>query len=555
MRKKIHHITFISILLLIISYIAYVEIDRSIPTDERNRKELAVLKRLAKNRHHYRDSLQNYLDSMMLELHKNPFYNDQQRYNMNKQMLWKSQMYHYDNADHFSRRLMGLAENMGDTNLIAEARILSTFYLSQACLFIEANDIFNSIDIESPQYTKETKTQYYLYAGISYQRMAVYVNDSTNRLKYNSIGKEMFQKCIALSQDEGIKAFAQGRILERDNHMDTALGYYEKAVATIPESEITLSSLALSSLAKAYRHTGRKDDALYYYIKASKLNIINAMNSSIAVFDLAEHLYYNYNNEREASRYMQIAIENGEYFGMRSSINHIDRIVPELAHSEASKEMKVIIATILLFVLVLIYLTSLIIIHERNKKRISEYEKETKTQKVEKHNLDAENERLNVLYNQLKENNKVKDIYIGRLLEQNSDLSTTFTDFAIKSEQKLRKKQYDKLLDLIKDANKNNNRKEQYAWLDDLILSLFPNFIEEFNSLVTVEARSTGEHPQLTPSMRIFALIRLGIKDNHQLAGILKYSYNTVLNYRVRTRALAINPETFEAAMSQSVKD
>lgn len=551
MYKRLHHIAFAFILVATVAYIFYTNTDNSLPISERNQKELKILRSLAENRQFYRDSLQNYLDSVMLDLHKNTQYNECQRYEKNKQLLTKSQMYDFGNASHFSERMISIAEQIGDANLIAQARILSTFYLSQACLFVESNELFHSIDIDSPVYNDTTRTDYYLYAGISYQRMAVYVNDSINRSKYNRLGKEMFEKCISLNPEEGVKALVQGRILERDDHMADATPYYEKAVASIPEENITLQSLALSSLAKAYKLTGHYEDALSYYIKATELNIVNAMNSSIAVFDLAEHLYYNYNNEREASRYMHVAIENGETFGMRSVINHIDRIVPQLAKSESIKQMKTLIAIIMLFAIILSYLATLLIIHERNKKRIIEYEAETKTQKEEKINLDAENERLQNICNQLKEHNKVKDIYIGRLLEQNSELSTTFAEFAIKAEQKYKKQQHEQVLRLIKSVNSNFNRKEQYAWLDELILSLFPDFINEFNSLVVPEARSTDNPPRLTPAMRIFALLRLGIKDNQQLARILNYSYNTILNYRVRTRGQALNPATFETAITQ----
>ena len=81
---------------------------------------------------------------------------------------------------------------------------------------------------------------------------------------------------------------------------------------------------------------------------------------------------------------------------------------------------------------------------------------------------------------------------------------------------------------------------------DELMVSMFPTFITDFNALLQPECRKQDGGPLLTPSMRIFALIRLGIKDNQQIAKVLNLSYNTVLNYRVRTRGSSINPEQFE---------
>ena len=64
---------------------------------------------------------------------------------------------------------------------------------------------------------------------------------------------------------------------------------------------------------------------------------------------------------------------------------------------------------------------------------------------------------------------------------------------------------------------------------------------------MTPEGRQEGKKPgSLTPALRIFALIRLGITDNNQIARVLDYSFNTVYNYRVRIRNKAKNPATFE---------
>ena len=51
----------------------------------------------------------------------------------------------------------------------------------------------------------------------------------------------------------------------------------------------------------------------------------------------------------------------------------------------------------------------------------------------------------------------------------------------------------------------------------------------------------------MTPELRIFALIRLGITDSSKIATFLHYSTNTIYNYRTRVRNKAIVPrETFE---------
>ena len=79
---------------------------------------------------------------------------------------------------------------------------------------------------------------------------------------------------------------------------------------------------------------------------------------------------------------------------------------------------------------------------------------------------------------------------------------------------------------------------------DTIFLDLFPGFIESFNELLQPDARiypHSGE--LLTPELRIYALVRLGINDSTKIAGLLHYSPQTVYNYRLKTRNKAIVPK------------
>lgn len=47
--------------------------------------------------------------------------------------------------------------------------------------------------------------------------------------------------------------------------------------------------------------------------------------------------------------------------------------------------------------------------------------------------------------------------------------------------------------------------------------------------------------------LRIFALIRLGIKDSSKIAVLLNYSPQTIYNHRSTIKGYAINKDTFES--------
>ena len=85
------------------------------------------------------------------------------------------------------------------------------------------------------------------------------------------------------------------------------------------------------------------------------------------------------------------------------------------------------------------------------------------------------------------------------------------------------------------------------------IVDLFPNFIEEVNSLLQPEHRLTVKKGSLLcTELRILALIRLGITDSPKIARALNISVRTAYCYRNRLRYKAIcPPEEFETRICE----
>ena len=541
---------YIGIILIICILIgAYYFLNReehSKEMNDYNRRELAILNSLIEKKQFYNDSLKHQMDSVMLQLHKNTDYSDIFRYYTNRRMLQKAQMFSYDYASQFSRKMILLSNNIGDKNLMAESRILSSFNLAQACLFVEALDTLKSVDLDFPELNDSIQALYYFYYGIVYQRLAVYVNDSVNGNKYNNIGQEMFRKSLDYSKDQGMNNFALGRIYGRQGKFDVAQKHFEEALKYIPKENNILYTLANASLGKCFKHQGIHEAATRYYMEATKNDILNAQNSSIAIIDLTEHMFRQYHLKYDVTQYVNIAIESGEYYGMRSQITHIDKIIPDIAKEKSRKNRILNYFYAALVLVFLIYITYIVLRYERNRKLLKGFHSLDKKVKNENNLLKEENESLTRTGMLLRDSNRLKDSYIGKLLESNSELTNMFEEFAVKVEQKLKKGQYDQVQKSIRELQKNFSKKEQLDRFDELIMSMFPTFIVDFNALLQPEYRKQEGEDLLTPSMRIYALIRLGITNNQQIAKVLNYSYNTILNYRVRLRAMALNPDTFE---------
>ena len=87
---------------------------------------------------------------------------------------------------------------------------------------------------------------------------------------------------------------------------------------------------------------------------------------------------------------------------------------------------------------------------------------------------------------------------------------------------------------------------------DTAFLDLYPSFVDEFNALLRTDEQIVPPHKgRLTTELRIYALIRLGVKESAEIAALLFYTPRTIYNYRSAIKSRAINRETFESDVEQ----
>ena len=82
---------------------------------------------------------------------------------------------------------------------------------------------------------------------------------------------------------------------------------------------------------------------------------------------------------------------------------------------------------------------------------------------------------------------------------------------------------------------------------DKAFLDLYPTFVTELNTLLQPDGQITLKQPNtLNNETRIYALIRLGVKESSEIADLLFYSPQTIYNYRSAVKNRAINKDTFD---------
>ena len=152
----------------------------------------------------------------------------------------------------------------------------------------------------------------------------------------------------------------------------------------------------------------------------------------------------------------------------------------------------------------------------------------------------ARNEAMQ-LNHKLAESNQVKEEYIGQFLASCSHYIDLIEQQRLEVNKKLRKKQYAELSEMTNSSTlKDEALDELYAHFDSAFLHLYPHFVQDLNGLLREDSQiKLSDDGRLTPTVRIFALIRLGIDDSNKIAEFLHYAVNTIYNYRAKLKNAA----------------
>ena len=114
--------------------------------------------------------------------------------------------------------------------------------------------------------------------------------------------------------------------------------------------------------------------------------------------------------------------------------------------------------------------------------------------------------------------------------------------------RKIKTNQQNELLSTLSSSRQSDEESQNFfSQFDKIFLSLYPSFVKELNTLLLPEAQiQFKEDNELTPTLRVAALIRLGVTESAKIAGILSYSPQTIYNYRSTLKNSAIDKEHFE---------
>lgn len=290
--------------------------------------------------------------------------------------------------------------------------------------------------------------------------------------------------------------------------------------------------------------------------KSLAISAIDDMRSGVKEYTslprLAELLYEEGVVDR-AYNYIKCSMEDAIYCKARLRTIEMSRMLP-IINSAYDVKMKqerdnLILFLIIILILVCVLVISLIYIY----KQLKALAVARRSLKEINQHLKQMNEDLNGLNIELSESNHVKEEYIGYVFNMCSTYIDKLDDFRKKVNQKLTAGQTESLYKQTSSSSfVSDELKEFYKSFDSIFLNIYPNFIRDFNNLLQdKEHISPKEGELLSPELRIYALVRLGINDSVKIASFLHYSPQTVYNYRLKVRNKAKVSDKFPDLVRQ----
>lgn len=440
-----------------------------------------------------------------------------------------------------AQQLIALSVQMGDKNKLVDSEIQLAYSYLWCGAFKEAYEYANTIDTAG--ISNDAKVNYLMFRLNLEYESALYVKPlhfflSKYEKSMDGIISQL-EQLLPTSDDHLLEA--RQKACSHNNKFEQAYEYLKQRLKYSSGISREMSA-KLGDVGFYHLEMGDTITAIKYMVESAIMDIQIGSKQTPALRKIAEAIYPDEEVER-AYKYIQLSMDNAVFFDSRyrmyeSSITLplIDKDLYELTKKQKDT-LAIGIYTIILFIIAL--LISFLFIWKQNKKL------KNSASLIRKQNISllSMNTRMTEINKELQDANNIKATYLGRILSDNSSSISTIEELVKTVKIKIKAKQYDDIIQFIYKHDYLKKRKDMLARFDEMFLKLFPNFIEKFNSLLKEEDRVVVQEKNiLTPELRIFALVRLGVTKSDTIAEILNFSASTVRNYKSKIRNISIVP-------------
>lgn len=463
--------------------------------------------------------------------------------------------YIYDSAMVYTQKGINLARHTNDSNCYKKFQIIKARLLVSRSFYIEAKEILDNIEV--PPTDRRLNYLYNCAQCALYFNLKLSTHDTEYGPRYDRLFHKYMDNALLYSpQKDAQYYYMKGVQLAHSNGgVKDIEACLSKAMSQLkPDSRLYGKSAFI--LAKVYGRHHQPELQERYLLLAAISDVMSATNENMALQEVALRLYKH--DVRKAQRYINVSLNDANVFSSQPRridlYSNLHTILSAYNHAlENAGKWRIVLMLSIIVLLVVIVVETMRIkrknnLMQQNEKNLTAQTEQTEQLSAINSKQKEANEELEKLNDELEQTNTKREymakayislcyLYIEKLENQRKMVI-----------RKIKANQQKELLSILSSSKRTAEENHTFfSQFDSIFLSLYPSFVTELNTLLTPEAQvELKENNELTPSLRVAALIRLGITESSMIAGILSYSPQTIYNYRSALKNGAIDKDSFE---------
>ena len=501
--------------------------------------------------------------------------------------------YKYDSAMVYVQKAINLAKQIDSSEYYTQFQVIKARLLVFRGFYIEAKEILEKLEI--PPTNRHINYLYNCSLSALYFNLYIGTKNTEYCQRYSTLFQEYIDKAIEHCPKKdaqyyylkGVQLYSKGTIHDISTCFNKAMSLLE------PDSRLYAVSAYI--LSKTYGKSHQSELQERYLLLAAISDVMASTNESMALQEVALSLYKDKDNLRKANEYINISLIDADAYSNRQRRIELYTNLHDILSAYNEKLQKHSIwqdvAIISILGLMTVIVAAIVFVVRKNHLlKLKENELKTLTEQLSADNkqnkkdnkalqnyndeLRSSNKALQDSNDELKSSNKaLKD---SNKALQNSNDEFEYTNSKRESManafimlcyqyierldnqrklviRKIKANQQNELLSTLSSSKRSAEESQNFfSQFDKIFLSLYPSFVKELNTLLTPDAQiQLKEDNELTPPLRVAALIRLGVTESAQIAGILSYSPQTIYNYRSTLKNNAIDKEHFEESLQK----
>ncbi len=465
----------------------------------------------------------------------------QRVYDMRKRIANEFYSYSLDSTIAYCQANKQLAFELGDAHMQTETDLMMADEYTMAGYYIEAKGLLDAIDPTS--LPEDLLMQYNMQRlSLAGETLAY----STDPLLRESLGAER----------EHYRNLLYGLLptdtwdwhtlkMEEDWLGGDAESAFAHAEALAEQSDIYSRKYAIACY-YCYKYSPEGSaDKLQWLVRSATADIMCATKDYASLNELVVLLFSNGDIDRAFRYTADHCMPDAMFFGGKLRPWQIAKFFPEIQRAyeaRAARQQKFMAAMIVVLSILVLIIGLLSLVLYRRQKVLDDIRVKLSLsyEKSEEQNNDLKevNRRMTALNKDLEEANEVKESFIALFL---SILSESINDTRQYKNHVLHNIRRGAVASIVEEIEAlppiDEDITEFYKMFDRTFIDLYPNFVEKFNALLRDgEAAIPKGDDLLSPELRIFALIKMGITDSSKIAALLHYSVNTIYNYRAKMK-------------------